>query len=196
MQKPFIPTIKPMMISRSLFLGLLLFVSGCPQAAQEDTTGQSTGQSTSQSAGGKKISFAPTQLSCCWESLLEANKKTNLDYNAQLQKALSGDPAALEALLLASKQVDQELSFPHGAVLVTVLYAVGDKAFAQALKTLEDKGEFKQEQAIFQETFKETLRNLLESGHSFTTAPELKGLSLQDFPQTAGILGYAVQASQ
>lgn len=196
MQKPFIPTIKPMMISRCLFLGLLLFVSGCPQAAQEDTTGQSTGQSTSQSAGGKKISFAPTQLSCCWESLLEANKKTNLDYNAQLQKALSGDPAALEALLLASKQVDQELSFPHGAVLVTVLYAVGDKAFAQALKALEDKGEFKQEQAIFQETLKETLRNLLESGHSFTTAPELKGLSLQDFPQTSSTLGYTLQSSQ
>jgi hypothetical protein len=196
MQKPFLANLKPTIIRSCLFLGLLLFVAGCPQSAQEDTTGQSTGQSTSQSASGKKISFAPTQLTCCWESLLEASKKNNLDYNAQLQKALSGDAAALEALLLASKQVDQELSFPHGAVLVTVLYAVGDKAFAQALKALEDKGELKQEQAIFQETFKETLRNLLESGHSFTTAPELKGLSLQDFPQTSSALGYTLQSSQ
>jgi hypothetical protein len=176
--------------SHSLPLILCLFLLACSNSGKDNAGGQN-----GQTSSGQKIVFAPSQLTCCWDALLETTKKNNLDYNAQLQKALSGDVSALETVIMAAKKLDLGLSLTHGAVLATLLYAVGDKQFAQTLKSLEEKGELKQEQAIFQETMKETLRNALESGYSFTTAKELKGLTLQDFPQTATLLGYNVQGS-
>lgn len=180
------------------FLNLLLFVltclcllSACP--ANTDTTAQ---QTTENSPLGRPILFKQTEIYCCWEDLQALAQKKGLDYSALVRQALAGETAALEQLLLFSKHIDLQTSAPHAVALVTLLYGLGDKAFAESLQKLEDRGELKQEYPAFQEMLKETLRNLLETGAAFSSNPALKEFSLHRYSRTSALLGYSLQSSQ
>lgn len=145
---------------------------------------------------GTKIQLKSELMYCCWEDLLKFAETKGLPYQELYQKALNGDTNALDKLLLFSKELDLRSSSAHAVALTGLLYGLGDSTFAKQLKSLEAKGELKQEHPYFKETMKENLRNLLESGASFSSATELKGFSLANYAQTAAQLGYTTQGNQ
>lgn len=172
-----------------LALVSLSLLSACP-------TTEGGPQVNESSPAGRPIVFKHTEISCCWEALKALAQKQGIDYSSQITKALKGDAAALEQLLLFSKQVDLQTSAPHAVVVVTLLYALGDQIFANSLQKLAERGELKQEHPIFQETLKETLRNLLETGSAFSSNPALKDYSLQHYHRTSALLSYTAQTAQ
>jgi hypothetical protein len=173
-----------------LVLTLLPLLTGCPSKSDSNTL-NNTG-----SEPGHPLQFQANQVLCCWDDLLTAARAKGVNYTELFSQAQQGDSTALEKLLVFSKNLDLQLSFPHAAALVSLLYIRGDQAFAQALKHLSEQGELKQEHPVFQETLKETLRNLLESGNQFQQNPQLTTFSLNRYQAVAAELGYTLQTGQ
>lgn len=121
--------------------------------------------------------------SCCEAQL----KALPLNYAALAEKAYQGDAAALQELLAASADMDLPSSYVHGTVLASILKQVKDQPFADAMMALDSK--LNAPHALFQESLRDSLRNMLEGGFQFQAGQE----SLTDFPATSKILAYQVK---
>lgn len=127
--------------------------------------------------------LSQVDYTCCETQL----KDLPLNYADLAGKAYQGDKAALQSLLEVSADMDLPSSYVHGTLLVKILKQVKDEAFAEAVGTLDSK--LNAPHAIFQESLRDSLRNMLEGGFQFQAGQE----SLTDFPATSKILAYQVK---
>jgi hypothetical protein len=81
-------------------------------------------------------------------------RNSNLNYFHQVRKALDGDAESIKNFIELSKYTDTAGMYGHGATVLEVAFAVGDKKFVEAVKGLSDSE-------------KETTKALLAMGKDF-----------------------------
>lgn len=137
----------------------------------------------------KVAKFPQEHVNCCWKDLVTSDAK----YEALVLDAFNGSSVALSQLLKLSDKLELTASYAHGTVLADILNRVGDAHFAGILVYVSQKEAFKGKNDKLEETFEDTLRNILEGGFPLNLEPALHTKSLADFPQTAKVLNYQVE---